>query len=54
MEGVKDIPSMTPNNSLSSDWKSFPDYMNYLSKRQSEMDFGAQIPHTALRVYEKG
>ena len=54
MEGVEDIPGVALNEGLSWDWESFPDYMDYLSKRQFDMDVGAQIPHAALRVYVMG
>jgi len=32
-------------------WESFPDYMDWLSHRDFDMDIGAQLPHAALRVY---
>jgi N-acyl-D-aspartate/D-glutamate deacylase len=35
-------------------WESFPDYMEWLSKRNFDMDIGAQLPHAALRVYVMG
>lgn len=35
-------------------WESFPDYMNWLSKRDFDIDVGAQLPHAALRVYVMG
>ena len=54
MEGVEDIPGVALNEGLSWDWESFPDYMDYLAKRQFDMDIGAQIPHAALRVYVMG
>ncbi len=54
MEGVEDIPGVALNEGLSWDWESFPDYLDYLSKRQFDMDIGAQLPHAALRVYVMG
>ena len=35
-------------------WESFPDYMEWLSKRNFDIDIGAQLPHAALRVYVMG
>ena len=54
MEGVEDIPGVALNEGLSWEWESFPDYLDYLSKRQFDMDIGAQLPHAALRVYVMG
>lgn len=54
MEGVEDIPGVALNEGLSWEWESFPDYLDFLSKRQFDMDVGAQLPHAALRVYVMG
>ena len=54
MEGVEDIPGVALHEGLPWSWESFPDYMDYLSTRQFDMDIGAQIPHAALRVYVMG
>jgi N-acyl-D-aspartate/D-glutamate deacylase len=54
MEGVEDIPGVALSEGLSWEWESFPDYIDYLSKRQFDMDIGAQLPHAALRVYVMG
>jgi N-acyl-D-aspartate/D-glutamate deacylase len=54
MEGVEDIPGVALQEGLPWSWESFPDYMDYLSTRQFDMDLGAQIPHAALRVYVMG
>jgi N-acyl-D-aspartate/D-glutamate deacylase len=35
-------------------WESFPDYMEWLSKRNFDVDISAQLPHAALRVYVMG
>src|SRR4029077_4366919 len=35
-------------------WESFPEYMEWLSKRNFDIDVGAQLPHAALRVYVMG
>lgn len=54
MEGVEDIPGVALHEGLPWAWESFPDYMDYLSERQFDMDIGAQLPHAALRVYVMG
>jgi len=54
MEGVEDIPGVALHEGLPWSWESFPDYMDFLSQRQFDMDLGAQIPHAALRVYVMG
>lgn len=54
MEGVEDIPEPVLNAGLPWEWESFPDYMDWLSKRPFDMDIGAQLPHAALRVYVMG
>ena len=54
MEGVEDIPGVALHEGLPWSWESFPDYMDYLSQREFDMDIGAQIPHAALRVYVMG
>ena len=54
MEGVEDIPGIALSEGLSWEWESFPDYLDYLSKRQFDMDICAQLPHAALRVYVMG
>ncbi len=54
MEGVEDIPGVALHEGLPWSWESFPEYMDYLSQRQFDMDIGAQIPHAALRVYVMG
>ncbi|HTA99472.1 MAG TPA: amidohydrolase family protein [Bradyrhizobium sp.] len=54
MEGVEDIPEPVLSAGIPWAWESFPDYMDWLSKRQFDMDIGAQLPHAALRVYVMG
>jgi N-acyl-D-aspartate/D-glutamate deacylase len=54
MEGVEDIPEPVLTAGLPWTWESFPDYMDWLSKRHFDMDIGAQLPHAALRVYVMG
>ena len=54
MEGVEDIPEPVLSAGIPWAWESFPDYMEWLSKRQFDVDIGAQLPHAALRVYVMG
>jgi len=54
MEGVEDIPEPVLEAGIPWEWESFPDYMDWLSKRHFDMDIGAQLPHAALRVYVMG
>src|SRR5215469_6771341 len=54
MEGVEDIPEPVLSAGIPWAWESFPDYMDWLSKRNFDIDVGAQMPHAALRVYVMG
>src|ERR1700751_1179973 len=54
MEGVGDIPEPVLSAGIPWAWESFPDYMEWLSKRNFDIDIGAQLPHAALRVYVMG
>lgn len=54
MEGVEDIPEPVLSAGIPWAWESFPDYMEWLAKRDFDMDIGAQLPHAALRVYVMG
>jgi len=54
MEGVEDIPEPVLSAGIPWEWESFPDYMNWLGKRDFDIDIGAQLPHAALRVYVMG
>src|SRR6202158_818794 len=54
MEGVEDIPEPVLSAGIPWAWESFPEYMDWLSQRNFDMDIGAQLPHAALRVYVMG
>src|SRR6516165_10244922 len=54
MEGVEDIPEPVLSAGIPWEWESFPDYMDWLSRRDFDIDIGAQLPHAALRVYVMG
>ena len=54
MEGVEDIPFPVLTEGLPWNWRSFPDYMDALSRRRFDIDIGAQLPHAAVRVHVMG
>lgn len=54
MEGVEDIPEPVLSAGLPWEWESFEDYLDFLSDRHTDIDFGAQLPHGALRVFVMG
>ncbi|PHQ71645.1 MAG: amidohydrolase [Sneathiella sp.] len=54
MEGVEDIPFPVLSAGLPWNWESFPDYLDSLESREYDIDFAAQLPHAALRVYVMG
>jgi N-acyl-D-aspartate/D-glutamate deacylase len=54
MEGVEDIPGVALTEGLDWAWESFADYLDALERKPHDIDFGAQLPHAALRVYVMG
>ena len=54
MEGVEDIPGVALHEGLDWAWESFADYLDALERKPHDIDFGAQLPHAALRVYVMG
>ncbi len=54
MEGVEDIPGAALAEGIRWQWESFPEYMDALDRMPHTIDFAAQVPHDALRVFVMG
>ncbi len=54
MEGVEDIPEVVMTEGLPWTWEHFPDFLAALEARPHDIDFAAQFPHAAVRVYVMG
>ena len=54
MEGVEDIPGAALHEGLSWSWQSFPEYLDALDAAPKDIDFAAQVPHGAVRLYVMG
>ncbi|MGH1490208.1 MAG: N-acyl-D-amino-acid deacylase family protein [Acidimicrobiales bacterium] len=54
MEGVEDIPGAALAEGVDFTWESFPEYLDAIEAIPHAIDVGAQMPHSALRVYVMG
>jgi N-acyl-D-aspartate/D-glutamate deacylase len=54
MEGVEDIPGTALHEGITWGWESFPEYLGVIDATPHAIDFGAQVPHAALRSYVMG
>jgi N-acyl-D-amino-acid deacylase len=54
MEGVEDIPEVVMATGVPWNWESFPEYLDALERRETDVDFAAQLPHSPLRVFVMG
>lgn len=55
MEGVEDIPGTALAEGVPwGAWQSFEEYLDYIGERRYSMDFGTQLPHSALRLQVMG
>lgn len=54
MEGVEDIPGIALHEGLDWAWETFPDFLRATERIEHDIDFCAQLPHAALRVYVMG
>ncbi|HEY1967343.1 MAG TPA: amidohydrolase family protein, partial [Pseudonocardia sp.] len=54
MEGVEDIPGTALHEGLTWEWETFPQFLDALERLPHDVDFAAQVPHGALRVYVMG
>lgn len=54
MEGVEDIPELVMSEGLTWAWQSFADYLDELDRLPHDVDVGALIPHSPVRVYAMG
>lgn len=54
MEGVEDIPGAALSEGIQWGWETFPEYLNAIEKIPHAIDFGTQVPHSALRAFVMG
>ena len=54
MEGVEDIPGTALYEGIQWQWETFPEYLDFLAKREWVVDIGTQVPHGAVRAYVMG
>jgi N-acyl-D-amino-acid deacylase len=55
MEGVEDIPGTALAEGVPwGEWESFEEYLDWVGDREYAIDFGTQLPHSALRLQVMG
>ncbi|KRB83014.1 amidohydrolase [Sphingomonas sp. Root710] len=54
MEGVEDIPEIVMSTGLPWTWETYPQYLDFIGQRPSDVDFASYVPHSAVRVYVMG
>jgi N-acyl-D-amino-acid deacylase len=54
MEGVEDIPGTALAEGIQWQWETFPQYLDAIERLPHAIDFGAQVPHGAVRTYVMG
>ena len=55
MEGVEDIPGSALAEGVPwGEWESFGEYLDFIARRKYAIDFGTQLPHSALRLHVMG
>ena len=55
MEGVEDIPGTALAEGVPwGEWESFGEYLDFIARRKYAIDFGTQLPHSALRLHVMG
>ena len=54
MEGVEDIPGSALAEGINWQWETFPEYLDAIDSIPHAIDFGAQVPHGAVRTYVMG
>jgi N-acyl-D-aspartate/D-glutamate deacylase len=54
MEGVEDIPEVVMAEGIPWAWETYPQYLDWLSHRNYDIDLGSYLPHAPLRVYVMG
>jgi N-acyl-D-amino-acid deacylase len=54
MEGVEDIPELVMAHGIPWNWETFPDYLDALDRRRTDIDFATQVPHSPIRIFVMG